>query len=67
LRQRLKNARGPSQVAGTNWDAGTDTDYLKELVRYWLDTYDWQKHETMLNQFAHFKTEVEGADIHFIH
>jgi len=67
LRQRLKNTRWPSQVAGTKWDAGTDLDYLKELVAYWLDTYDWRKHETALNRFAHFKTAVDGTGIHFIH
>ena len=67
LRQRLKNTRWAYQVEGTNWDAGTDLDYLKELVDYWQDTYDWRKHETALNQFAHFKTEVDHIGIHFIH
>ena len=42
-------------------------EYLKELVAYWRDTYDWRKHETALNQFAHFKTEVDDIGIHFIH
>ena len=32
LRQRLKNASWSYQVKGTDWDAGTDLDYLKELV-----------------------------------
>ena len=67
LRQRLQNTRWSYQVAGTKWDAGTDLDYLKELVTYWQDTYDWRKHEMALNQFAHFKTEVDDIGIHFIH
>jgi pimeloyl-ACP methyl ester carboxylesterase len=67
LRQRLKNTRWSYQREGTNWDAGTDLDYLKELVDYWQNTYDWRKQETALNQFAHFKTEVDGIGIHFIH
>jgi hypothetical protein len=67
LRQRLKNTRWSYQIGGTNWDAGTDGDYLKELVDYWRDTYDWRKHETALNKFTHFKTEVDDIDIHFIH
>jgi hypothetical protein len=45
LRQRLKNTRWSYQVKDSSWDAGTDLDYLKELVAYWLDTYDWRKHE----------------------
>jgi pimeloyl-ACP methyl ester carboxylesterase len=67
LRQRLKNTRWSYQLEGTNWDAGTDLDYLKELVGYWQNTYDWRKQEAALNQFAHFKTEVDGIGIHFIH
>jgi hypothetical protein len=67
LQQRLKNTRWSSQVEGLNWDAGTEIDYLKELVAYWQDTYDWRKHEAALNQFAHFKTTVDDVGIHFIH
>jgi microsomal epoxide hydrolase len=67
LQRRLKNTRWSYQVEGTNWEAGTDLNYLKELVAYWRDTYDWRKHEAVLNQFAHFKTEVEDIGIHFIH
>jgi hypothetical protein len=32
LQQRLKNTRWSHQIEGTGWDAGTDLDYLKELV-----------------------------------
>ena len=52
---------------GTSWEAGTDLNCLKELVAYWHDTYDWGKQEAALNQFAHFKTEVDDIGIHFIH
>jgi pimeloyl-ACP methyl ester carboxylesterase len=67
LHLRLKNTRWSHQLEGTNWDAGTDLNYLRELVDYWRDTYDWRKHEAELNQFAHFKTDVDGVGIHFIH
>jgi epoxide hydrolase-like protein len=40
LRQRLKPTRWSYQVEGTHWEAGTDLNYLKELVGYWLDAYD---------------------------
>jgi hypothetical protein len=67
LQERLKNTRWSYQVEGTNWDAGTDLNYLRELVAYWLDSYDWRKHETALNRFAHFKTTLDDISIHFIH
>jgi len=67
LRQRLKNTRWSYQIEGSGWDAGTDVEYLKELLNYWQDSYDWRRHERALNQFAHFKTTVDDVGIHFIH
>jgi pimeloyl-ACP methyl ester carboxylesterase len=67
LQGRLKSTRWSYQIHGTGWDSGTDLEYLKELVRYWHEGYEWRKHERELNQFAHFKTEVGGVGIHYIH
>ena len=68
LRQRLGNTRWTYQLEGVDWDAGTDLlRYLKELVHYWSEAYDWRKHEIALNQLAHFQTDVNGSRIHFIH
>src|SRR6267142_1534723 len=67
LRERLKNTRWSWQTAGTGWNAGTDPEYLRELIAYWRDAYDWRKQEAALNRFAHFKTEIEDVGIHFIH
>jgi len=67
LRQRLKNTRWPYQMENIHWDAGTDVDYLKQLIAYWQDVYDWRIHETALNQFEHFKTNIDDIGIHFIH
>jgi microsomal epoxide hydrolase len=49
------------------WDYGTNLDYMKELCAYWVDEFDWRKQEAILNQFSHFKTPVDGIDMHFIH
>ena len=49
------------------WAYGTNLDYMKELCAYWLEEYDWRKHEAEINRFAHFKAPVEDIDIHFIH
>ena len=40
---------------------------MKELAHYWQHQYDWRKPEAALNTFAHFKAEVDGIGIHFIH
>src|SRR3984957_18416351 len=42
-------------------------DYLREVVRYWLDAYDWRVHEARLNRYQQFVTTVEGQRIHFLH
>ncbi len=67
LRQRLARTRFAEPVAGSGWDAGTPVAYLRELVGYWLDTYDWRREEGRLNGFAHYRTPIDGQSIHFIH
>lgn len=49
------------------WGYGTNLDYMKNLCDYWLAEYDWRKHEEELNRFSHFRADVDGIDMHFIH
>ena len=49
------------------WAYGTNLDYMKELCAYWLDEYDWRKHEAEINRFSHYTACVDGIDLHFIH
>jgi pimeloyl-ACP methyl ester carboxylesterase len=67
LKERLGRTRFPDEIPGTGWDYGTDLAYLKELVTYWRDRYDWRAAERRLNAFDQFMTSIEGVDIHFIH
>src|SRR5262245_16297477 len=67
LKERLRRTRFPDQIAGTGWDYGTDTQYLKELVAYWGRDFDWRKQEKRLNQLHHYRAEIDGLRIHFIH
>jgi microsomal epoxide hydrolase len=67
LKQRLRRTRWPDQVSGSGWDYGTDSAYLRELVAYWADGFDWRRQEEMLNRLPQFMASVEGQDIHFVH
>jgi microsomal epoxide hydrolase len=67
LRERLARTRWTDEVEGAGWGYGTNFTYMKELADYWQHQYDWRKHEAALNQFAQFRTEVDGVGIHFIH
>ena len=67
LKQRLSRARFPDELTGSGWTYGTNLAYLRDLVAYWRDTFDWRAQERRLNQFEQFKTNIDGLDIHFIH
>ncbi len=49
------------------WKYGTNLDFMKELCAYWVDEYDWRKHEAAINRFCHLIVPVDGIDIHFVH
>jgi microsomal epoxide hydrolase len=67
LQQRLANTRLPDQLSGTSWEYGTDSSYLRELLNYWQNEFDWRAQEAQLNQFDHFKTAIDDLGLHFIH
>ena len=67
LRRRLETVRWPDQIPNSGWDYGSNLDYLKELVEYWRSGFDWRAQEAKLNDFHHFKSQVDGLDVHFIH
>jgi microsomal epoxide hydrolase len=67
LRARLSRARLPDQIPGTAWAYGTDRGYLEALLAYWRDDFDWRAQERRLNAFDHFRTAIDGVDVHFIH
>ena len=67
LQARLSRTRLPDQIPGTGWDYGTDRAYLEELLAYWQEEFDWRAQEKTLNEFDHFRTVVDGIDVHFIH
>jgi pimeloyl-ACP methyl ester carboxylesterase len=67
LRARLKATRWPDQVEDGGWDYGVEKGYLKDLVNYWLNNFNWRKQEDILNKFPQYKADVDGHTIHFVH
>ena len=67
LKARLENPRIPDALQGDGWTYGTDIAYLKQLVAYWRDRFDWRAQERALNGFEQFTTNIDGLTIHFIH
>ena len=63
-------SRGPASRTRSTAPAGSTgspIDYLRELVEYWRDAYDWRAQEARLNELDHFRTEIDGQSIHFVH
>ncbi|XP_049309351.1 juvenile hormone epoxide hydrolase 2 isoform X12 [Bactrocera dorsalis] len=56
-------------LEGVGFQYGFNTNYLKEVVAYWRDTYlpKWSEREAFLKQFPHFETQIQGLRVHFIH
>ena len=67
LHERLERTRFPEQLPDAGWDYGTELEYLRRLLAYWRDDYDWRATEARLNGFQQFTTEIDGARIHFLH
>ncbi|MFI8526205.1 epoxide hydrolase family protein [Promicromonospora sukumoe] len=67
LRARLRATRWPDAPEDAGWSLGTDVGYLRELVAYWADGFDWRAQEAALARLPRFRTPVGGLGIHFVH
>lgn len=67
LRTRILHTRWPPRAPGAPWEQGSDLEYLKRLLGYWADGFDWRAEERRLNTFKHFRAEVGGIRVHFVH
>ena len=67
LNYRLDHFRWPDQLKDSVWERGTEKEYLRSLVSYWRNHYDWRKEEYELNRLSQFHCDVDGIDIHFVH
>src|SRR5215472_12482726 len=67
LRARIANTRWPGPGPGVPWEQGTDLGYLRDLLAYWADGFDWRAQERRLNGFGHFRAGIDGVRVHFVH
>jgi len=68
LKTRLAVTRWTDEFDNnTNWETGTNKEYLKQLCLYWQNDFDWKKQEEYLNSFQHYKTTIDDFGLHFIY
>jgi epoxide hydrolase len=67
LKTRLHFARLTTAIPDMGWAYGMDNRYLRDLISYWREQYDWRAEEAKLNRHPQFIADIDGAGLHFIH
>ena len=67
LKVRLRNTRWPDELIDSGWEFGSNLSYMKELTKYWINEFDWQKIEAEINSYPNFTASIDGHSIHFLH
>ena len=67
LRERLTRTRWAEVIGKDSWTYGVEKSWLVDMVEYWIGTYDWRRHESAMNAWDHYRVEIRGMPIHFIH
>ncbi len=67
INERLARVRWPDELTGVGWDYGVPSAYVRDLVNYWANDFDWRKQESKLNAYQQFTTDIDGQRVHFIH
>src|SRR2546423_2528285 len=67
LRERLARTRFPDEPPLEPWSSGTSLSYMRELIAYGKDGFDWRAQEARINRFKQYMVPLHGIDLHFIH
>jgi pimeloyl-ACP methyl ester carboxylesterase len=67
LSERLRRTRWSPEVDNEDGRYGTTGRYMRELMDYWADAFDWDAQQRALNRFENFRAVVDGITVHFIH
>jgi len=66
LNERLGGTRFPDQAPGSAWAYGTDVVWMRGLVDFWRNEFDWRAQEARLNAFPQYKVRLHDIDLHFL-
>ncbi len=64
---KVKNYPWHEMPDDGGWKYGSNLHYMKEISSYWVNDFDWRKHEAEINNFSNFTTIVDDIEMHFIH
>jgi pimeloyl-ACP methyl ester carboxylesterase len=67
LRRRLIATKWPRDAGNDDGFYGVRRTRLQPLVEYWADGYDWRTAERAINAYEHYRVDVGGVPVHFMH
>ncbi|XP_053315475.1 LOW QUALITY PROTEIN: epoxide hydrolase 1 [Spea bombifrons] len=67
LFQRIDQTRYTEPLEGSRFNYGFNSTHLRKVVSYWRNAFSWEKQLEIINKYPHYKTKIEGIDIHYIH
>lgn len=67
LRKRLDLTRWPDEIRDSHWEYGIPLDFVKDMVDYWRNDFDWRSVEDKINSFTNYMVNLDGMDIHFVY
>ncbi|XP_077442733.1 epoxide hydrolase 1 [Stigmatopora argus] len=67
LHRRMDQTRAVPSLEESQFNYGFNSEYLGKVISYWRKDFDWRRQVNKLNQYPHFKTNIEGIDVHYVH
>ncbi|XP_057678812.1 epoxide hydrolase 1-like isoform X2 [Corythoichthys intestinalis] len=67
LHRRIDQTRAVPSLEDSQFNYGFNLEYLEKVKSYWRNDFDWRQQVDKLNQYPHFKTKIEGIDVHYVH
>ncbi|MBM4205646.1 MAG: epoxide hydrolase [Gammaproteobacteria bacterium] len=67
LRERLKATRWPAVIGADDWIYGVPQHFMRDMRDWWLEEWDWNTVAADIRRYPHYRVDIEGIPIHFIH
>ncbi|KRX75858.1 Epoxide hydrolase 1 [Trichinella sp. T6] len=67
LQVRLNSTKFFQTLENSSFFYGSNAKFLHSFHDYWMNSYNWRETEAILNNFKHFRTQIEGLNVHYIH
>ncbi|XP_030893744.1 epoxide hydrolase 1 isoform X2 [Leptonychotes weddellii] len=62
LHWRIDRVRLTPPLEDVRFHFGFNSKYLRKVLSYWRNGFDWRKQVEILNRYPHFKTKIEGLN-----